>query len=231
MMNLESAERKNDNIYLPIATIPWFFYLHIMIITFGNQKGGAGKSTLAILCANWLSIIRKKKVVVLDMDYQQSIFAKYQESQKLENPQPYEVIPVSLDQFPALKDTLQSDPDQIVIIDLPGKLDDDNLMPVIQAADVIVIPFKYERMTFESTVLFTMLAETLNPLASFLFIPNMIQRSVNYELKENVNVTLGGYGKVTPNIYQSVKYERILTKDLPTEKLDEIEAVFNFLEL
>lgn len=202
-----------------------------MIITFGNQKGGAGKSTLAILCANWLSIIKKRKVIVLDMDYQQSLFAKYQESEKLENPQPYEVIPVNLKEFPALKETLEADPDQIVIIDLPGKLDDDNLMPVIEAADAIVIPFKYERMTFESTLLFTMLAETLNSKASLLFIPNMIQKSVNYELKESVDETLKGYGQVTPNIYQSVKYERILTKDIPTDKLDEIESAFNFLGL
>jgi len=202
-----------------------------MIITFGNQKGGAGKSTLAILCANWLSIIKKRKVIVLDMDYQQSVYAKYQESEKLENPQPYEVIPVNLKEFPALKETLEADPDQIVIIDLPGKLDDDNLMPVIEAADAIVIPFKYERMTFESTLLFTMLAETLNSKASLLFIPNMIQKSVNYELKESVDETLKGYGQVTPNIYQSVKYERILTKDIPTDKLDEIESAFNFLGL
>lgn len=202
-----------------------------MIITFGNQKGGAGKSTLAILCANWLSIIKKRKVIVLDMDYQQSVYAKYQESEKLENPQPYEVIPVNLKEFPALKETLEADPDQIVIIDLPGKLDDDNLMPVIEAADAIVIPFKYERMTFESTLLFTMLAETLNSKASLLFIPNMIQKSVNYELKESVDDTLKGYGKVTSNIYQSVKYERILTKDIPTDKLDEIESAFNFLGL
>ncbi|SRR5690625_4597276 len=202
-----------------------------MIITFGNQKGGAGKSTLAILCANWLSIIKKRKVIVLDMDYQQSLFAKYQESEKLENPQPYEVIPVNLKEFPALKETLEADPDQIVIIDLPGKLDDDNLMPVIEAADIIVIPFEYEQMAFQSTMLFTLLAETINPRASLLFIPNKIQKTVNYELKENVDETLKGYGKVTPNIYQSVKYQRILTKDIPPDKLDEIESAFNFLGL
>ena len=163
------------------------------------------------------------------MDYQQSLYVKYKESQKLENPQPYEVIPLGLEQFPDIKETLTSNEEEYILIDLPGKLDDDNLIPVIQAADIIAVPYTYEKMTFESSMLFTMLAETLSPDARFLFIPNRVQKSVNYALKNDVDKALRGYGQVTPCIHQSVKYERILTKDIPMDKLSEIEEVFKVI--
>ena len=41
-----------------------------MVIIIGNQKGGAGKSTLTLLLANYLTQNKKCKVTVLDMDYQ-----------------------------------------------------------------------------------------------------------------------------------------------------------------
>ena len=198
-----------------------------MIIIFGNQKGGAGKSTLAILYANWLTLVKKQKVTVLDMDYQQSLYAKYKEAEKLENPAPYEVMLVDLQEFPAIYKAIGNPEDEIIIIDLPGKLDDDHLIPVIQAADIIIVPFKYERMTYESTMLFTLISKKINPSAEYFFVPNMVQRNANYELKNDVDTSLTNYGKVTESIYQSVKYERLMTKDLPMDKIDEIESAFN----
>ena len=40
------------------------------VISFANQKGGVGKSTLCIQQAFYLSLIKKKKVLVIDMDGQ-----------------------------------------------------------------------------------------------------------------------------------------------------------------
>lgn len=40
------------------------------VISFSNQKGGVGKSTLCIQQAFYLTLIEKKKVLVLDMDGQ-----------------------------------------------------------------------------------------------------------------------------------------------------------------
>ncbi|HQS04420.1 MAG TPA: ParA family protein, partial [Daejeonella sp.] len=56
-----------------------------MVILIGNQKGGAGKSTLTLLFANYLATIRKRRVTVLDMDYQQSIASKSEKAKILEN--------------------------------------------------------------------------------------------------------------------------------------------------
>ena len=43
-----------------------------MVITFANQKGGVGKSTLAMLFANWLTE-RNESVVIIDLDRQSTI--------------------------------------------------------------------------------------------------------------------------------------------------------------
>ena len=153
-----------------------------MVIVFGNQKGGAGKSTLAMLFANYLTLVKKQKAIILNMDYQRSILSRYEESKKLENPELYEVLDVEMDQFPAILDLLKKHQEQTVIIDLPGKIDDDALVPVIRAADRFAIPFAYDKLTYQSTIIFTLIAAELNPDAKKVFIPNRLKTSVNYLL-------------------------------------------------
>ncbi|MDR2269534.1 MAG: ParA family protein, partial [Sphingobacterium sp.] len=59
-----------------------------MVVLIGNQKGGAGKSTLTLLLANYLTSVHHRKVTVLDMDYQQSISSKHEKAKILENEDP-----------------------------------------------------------------------------------------------------------------------------------------------
>lgn len=40
------------------------------VVVFGNQKGGVGKSTLAVLYAFWLSDVHRQSVCVIDLDTQ-----------------------------------------------------------------------------------------------------------------------------------------------------------------
>ena len=40
-----------------------------MILTFATQKGGVGKTTLAIAFANYLSLVKNKQVKVFDFDF------------------------------------------------------------------------------------------------------------------------------------------------------------------
>ena len=115
-----------------------------MVILIGNQKGGAGKSTLTLLLANYLTSVYEQKVTVLDMDYQQSISSKYEKAKILENEEPYEIVSVDLDQFPVLLKVLTKNPDETVLVDLPGKMDDDDLIPVIRSGNLILCPFSYD---------------------------------------------------------------------------------------
>ena len=41
-----------------------------MIITFATQKGGTGKTTLAIAFANYISALSERKINVYDFDFQ-----------------------------------------------------------------------------------------------------------------------------------------------------------------
>src|SRR5436305_448590 len=101
-----------------------------MVILIGNQKGGAGKSTLTLLLANYLSLAKKQDVTVLDMDYQQSLAQKYEKAKMLENKEPYQVVAAGLEYFPDMQEVLMVNKEKIILIDLPGKLDDDGLIPV-----------------------------------------------------------------------------------------------------
>ena len=52
-----------------------------IIITFANQKGGVGKTTLCTLFANYL-VAKGKSVIVVDCDGQQTIYEKRQADRK-----------------------------------------------------------------------------------------------------------------------------------------------------
>ena len=62
-----------------------------MIITFATQKGGAGKTTLAIAFANYLSGLTERKLNVFDFDYQKSFYNKWIEDENSNDPKIYDV--------------------------------------------------------------------------------------------------------------------------------------------
>ena len=69
-----------------------------MIITFATQKGGAGKTTLAIAFANYISERSDRKINVFDFDYQKSFFYKWKEDEQLDLPKLYEVETIGEDE-------------------------------------------------------------------------------------------------------------------------------------
>ena len=87
-----------------------------MVIIIGNQKGGAGKSTLTVLLANYLTETKGCTVTVLDMDYQQSISQKFEKAKILENEEPYQVLAYALRDFPLMESTIRQNPKDIVLI-------------------------------------------------------------------------------------------------------------------
>lgn len=66
-----------------------------MIITFANQKGGVGKTTLAIAFANYLSLFTDKKVNVIDFDFQRSFYRRWSEDKDVKGEYLYEVEKIS----------------------------------------------------------------------------------------------------------------------------------------
>ena len=197
-----------------------------MIIIIGNQKGGAGKSTLTLLLANYLTLNKKCTVTVVDMDYQQSIAQKYERAKLLENAEPYQVIAAELEHFPMMQETMAQDKTAVVLIDLPGKLDDDGLIPVFRSAGLIICPFAYDEFSFESTILFSVVLQKINPDAVIAYVPNRIKANVKYDTQQEVNAQLANFGQITAPIPDRVDFQRINTFQTPLSVFPVIIPVF-----
>lgn len=186
-----------------------------MVILIGNQKGGAGKSTLTLLFGNYLTQVRSRKVTILDMDYQQSLYAKSEKAKILENKPLYEIIPTDLKSFPSLLRALNSRPEELVLIDLPGKMDDDDLIPLFAAADIVLCPFSYDEFSVDSTLLFAMVLRKINERSPLIFIPNRIKNTVRYETKNEVEKVMQRFGVLSPALADRVDFQRISTFQTP----------------
>ena len=198
-----------------------------MVIIIGNQKGGAGKSTLTLLLANYLTKVRHCNVTVIDMDYQQSLSQKFQKAKLLDNPEAYQVMAANLEQYPAMEKVLSENPHDIVLVDLPGKLDDDGLIPVFRSADMVICPFCYDQLTYDSTVLFALVLRSINPEAEITFIPNRIKANVRYETKVEVDEQLANFGRVISALPDRVHFQRVTTFRTPEDILEVVGAVFD----
>jgi len=200
-----------------------------MVILIGNQKGGAGKSTITLLLANYLSEVQQQKVTVLDMDYQQSVSSKFEKAKILDNEAPYEVIPADLKHFPILLNVLTKNPHEIILIDLPGKMDDDGLIPVIVSGELILSPFNYDEFSVDSTLLFAMVASKINNQAPIVFIPNRIKSTVRYNTRDEVDTVLQKFGTVTLGLSDRIDFQRVDTLHTPAILLPLVLPLFDQL--
>jgi chromosome partitioning protein len=99
--------------------------------------------------------------------------------------------------------------DGYVIFDLPGKIDDNNLVTVYQNADLVICPFSYDKLTFESTLVFTQVIRHINVDVPIVFLPNRLKMSVNYTIREKVDNVLSDYGVIAPAVTDRVALQRL----------------------
>ena len=110
-----------------------------VIVTFANQKGGVGKTTLCVTFANYL-VTKGARVVVIDCDFQHSIMKcrkadirKYGEQEM-----PYEVWAYEANDkamMTSLMEKLHNDPEiDIVLMDTPSSLKAEGLIPCFSSA-------------------------------------------------------------------------------------------------
>jgi chromosome partitioning protein len=196
-----------------------------MIILFANQKGGVGKSTMAVLFSNYLTLAKNSLVTIYDMDSQRSIYNKAQAAQVVENKPLYDVQAAELTQFGTIHEKAKMN-DQINIIDLAGKMDDDNLVPVFQKSDLILCPFCYDEYSVSSTIEFSFVIKQLNPDVKIIFIPNRVKANVKYETLESVHQALNQFGLITHSISERIDFQRITTFDIPPSIIGVIEPIF-----
>ena len=98
-----------------------------VIVTFANQKGGVGKTTLCVTFANYL-VTKGVRVVVIDCDFQHSILkCRKADIKKYGGDSvPYDVLACEANDKQAmteLMEKLHNDPSiHVVLMDSPGSL-------------------------------------------------------------------------------------------------------------
>lgn len=198
-----------------------------MIILFGNQKGGCGKTTNCIQFANYL-VEKGKEVLVLDLDFQRSLSDRRKEDlDTYDNEPKYEVIQTDISNVAKIIDDFTKLEQGILIIDLPGKIDDDSLGVILKAADIIVCPFKYDKFTMDSTGFFIQILQYLKVQAKIFFLPNNMRASVRYDTKEQIVTILKQVGIVTDEIPCSVAMERINTLVINNECINIVKKAYD----
>lgn len=119
------------------------------IIVFGNQKGGIGKSTCSLLCANALSQgTFNYKVLIIDADHQQSLSdARRLDQDSGSKTFPYEIIEMSISDIEQNIAKLDQEYD-FIFIDVAGKMDTNTPIDqqettrILMYTDWLFIPFK-----------------------------------------------------------------------------------------
>lgn len=200
-----------------------------MKIIIANQKGGAGKTTHCILFSNYLVLEKKKEILVLDMDFQSTIKSIWDEDQEnFENKQLYEVLDIELENSAGLMEQLK-DVDGHVIIDLPGKMDDENLVPVFNNADLVICPFAYDKKSYMATHVFAQVVRHLNPNLPIVFLPNRLKAGVKYETKEQSNAELEAFGEIAPEISDKVAFQRVDTLTISSDIKEQVNTAYDFI--
>ena len=197
-----------------------------VIVTFANQKGGVGKTSLCVTFANYL-VMKGVRVVVIDCDFQHSILKCRKADLKHYGEEliPYEVWshePNSSEAMITLIEKLHNDPGiDVVLMDSPGSLKADGLVPMFVNSAIIAVPFHYDLVTVPSTASFLMFLDRLRKAvgsrmkARLFIIPNLHDNRVGKRtellLWDNTRDTFSNYGYVTSKISRRADLQRFST--------------------
>ncbi len=202
-----------------------------MKILVANQKGGVGKTSLAILMANYMSMVKKENIACLDFDFQASFYNQYTSDKKLfDNSNIYKVTKVDVQFAEQTLQELNLHKDYLFIMDSPGNIDDENILNLFKNVDVLVCPFNYERKNFESTYYFASVVNHLNKKLKIFFIPNNVKKNAKYKIKDQVREALSKYGQVFhQDIYDRVSMARINFFNTTSEQAEITDEFFSHL--
>ena len=205
-----------------------------MILTFATQKGGVGKTTLAIAFANYLSLVKNKQVKVFDFDFQRSFFQKWEEDKALSLPELYEVEIVgdpnqqeSLLDFQDIADMKQSD--TYYIFDLAGTLDE-KYIELLVYSDFVIIPFEYSDVSVKSTLVFINVLGMVESQANRVFIRSKYDKGYLYKNQAEMDEEIRKYGRILSSpVYKRNILQSINTRKLSYEQRDAVKKPFEEL--
>jgi len=222
-------------IYFSLQTIKY------MVITFGNQKGGVGKTTLCTLFANYLAK-KGMKTLVVDCDNQQTISEKRRLDikKKPENNVPYAVQAFDINKVQDVSNMMRmiKDLDGTVLIDSPGSLTQQGLLPIFVSTDYVVCPFQYEPTSINSTVTFILFIQKLRERfpqmrAKLIFVVNRVDKRYGRfherELWTKTEERLSNYGCFAPRVESKIDLQRYNTLEVSKEQSAIVTPTFDFI--
>ena len=209
------------------------------IIVFANQKGGVGKTTLCTMFANYL-VKMGKTVLVIDADIQQTISMKRKIDLKQELEPLYNVQVMNIEKTDEVKEVMRKaqEIDGFILIDAPGNLSQNGLIPIFVNSDFIMCPYQYEVTSINSTVTFIktlmiMKQKIQNMNTQLIFVPNKIDSRIGtaaeLELWQKTDESLKAFGKVAPRIAYRSDMQRYNSVDLPSQQEKIVKGCFDFL--
>jgi chromosome partitioning protein len=173
----------------------------MMVISFVTQKGGSGKTTLAINCGVVASQ-KGKRVLILDMDVQATAETWYQDRED-DKPQVVRLIPADLNR--ALRAAREKGFD-VVLIDTPGR-DEPGAAAAVRASDFCVIPCRPSPADMKATPPTAETIRRLGKRAAFVLTQAPPRSFRNREAEQGLSVL----GLVCPvhivlrNVYQDAQ--------------------------
>ena len=212
-----------------------------MVIIFGNQKGGVGKTTLCTLFANHLAAMGKK-TLVMDCDNQQTISEKRKMDLKknpkakiLYNVQTFNIA--NVENANKLMAELRKI-DGVVLIDSPGNLAQQGLIPLFVNADYVVCPFQFEPTSVNSTITFILFIRKLKEKfpqmkTRLIFVVNRHDKRYGkqpeLELWSKTEKVLEQYGYVAPRVDIKVDMQRYNTLEVMDNQKKIVGPTFDFI--
>lgn len=211
------------------------------IISFANQKGGVGKTTLCTTFANYLSE-KSESLVVLDCDNQQSIVERRRMDEKKypEANYPYQVEALDIgdvEKVSALMPRLKQ-VEGLILIDTPGHLSQQGLLPLFIYSDVIVCPYHYDADSMNSTATFvkfyTALKERVPSMSARLVLvanryDKRIGKASELEKWKIADEALSQYGDILPRVAIKADMMRYNTMSLLDSQHEILEPTYQRL--
>lgn len=204
-----------------------------MIITFGTEKGGVGKTTLAIAVANYISSFTNYKLHVLDFDNQKSFYHKWLEDEALNGEYLYDVILIDESNQAITNDEnvlreLQKSK-ELFLFDIAGTIHQKYSL-LLKLSNYIIVPFSYSDVTLKSTLTFVNLCKMLEIEGKMLFVRNQIDKNGKYRNREAMDIELVKYGILLENsVYKRNCLQTITTKKISSEQKLAVQGFFDEL--
>lgn len=214
------------------------------IITYANQKGGVGKTTLCALFASYL-VGKGHRVGIFDTDPQQSIVKKRASDMEVYAgcTVPYAVYSFSLNNEKALLSLIEnirvSGHFDFVLFDSAGSLSDQTLLALFANTDYLLTPFHYDYLSVPSTAVFTALIVKLrNSLGRQMktrhyLLPNLDDQRIGTSeekiLWSEAEENFSKHAFVTPRIGKRASMERFSTMSEMDAQMAVVSPAFDFI--